>query len=361
MWCTPSPKLELTLLVESRRITTASSIDGWTIGAHLGPVTSHIVAGTGFFTDILASFSDVFGGRSQAYRRELDDLKRSAVDELARSAQSLGANWIIGLSIDFDEISGQGKQMFVTAIGTAVRATPSERIEMGALTLGASLTRQQLSVRAECLALVDRVASGDVRAPISIWQLARKDPTPELLAALLHVANHHRLTEAQPDGDLIVALADIAVALPPPAATDCLYQALAEQEFSLLAAGAILHAELTSLPHIEVALTKSARARRWALQTLRVPPRSVAPTDVPSLERILTNCGEPFEPAFEIVTKKGLLGKESRIWKCPCGAERSDAERSCAGCLMTLTGFSKEMLTSKEIAALVSSWLRVFA
>src|SRR3546814_9582215 len=44
-----------------------------------------------------------------------------AIERVKYAAYEIGANCIVGLSIDMDEISGKGKSMFMlTAIGTAV-------------------------------------------------------------------------------------------------------------------------------------------------------------------------------------------------------------------------------------------------
>lgn len=102
-------------------VTTASYFDGFKTLGHFRPVSSHIVAGTNFFSDFFASFSDVFGGRSQTYKNQLTSLYNDAIDQLKASAFELGANAIVGLHVDLDEISGKGKSMFmVTATGTAV-------------------------------------------------------------------------------------------------------------------------------------------------------------------------------------------------------------------------------------------------
>src|SRR3954468_24915147 len=105
------------------QVTTTSNIEGWRVEAHLGVVASHVVAGTGIGSDFLAGFSDLFGGRSGAYQNQLASLYAEAIDQLHRKAQRLGGNWIVGLHVDIDEVSGKGMQMFmVTAMGTAVRA-----------------------------------------------------------------------------------------------------------------------------------------------------------------------------------------------------------------------------------------------
>jgi hypothetical protein len=44
------------------QVTTTDSIHGWTITKYRGLVTTHVVAGTGFFSDFAAGFTDVFGG-----------------------------------------------------------------------------------------------------------------------------------------------------------------------------------------------------------------------------------------------------------------------------------------------------------
>ncbi len=103
-------------------VTTTNNIDNGKVVEYYGVVASHIVAGTGFFSDFAASFSDFFGGRSGSYRRQLESLYDEALDELSDKAHSLGANGVLGLKIDMDNISGKGMSMFmITAVGTAAK------------------------------------------------------------------------------------------------------------------------------------------------------------------------------------------------------------------------------------------------
>lgn len=102
-------------------ITTTNSIENARVEKYLGVVTTNLVIGTGFFTDFTAAFSDFFGGMSGAYREQMDELYSKAYDALTRKASIMGANAILGYKIDFDEISGKGKQMFMVSVsGTAV-------------------------------------------------------------------------------------------------------------------------------------------------------------------------------------------------------------------------------------------------
>ena len=86
-------------------ITTTSTVDGLKIKKYLKPVSAHIVAGTNLFSDFFASFSDVFGGRSNTYQKQLASLYNEATERIKFAAYEIGANYIVGLNIDMDEIS----------------------------------------------------------------------------------------------------------------------------------------------------------------------------------------------------------------------------------------------------------------
>ena len=112
-------------------ITTTHTIAGYKIERYLGLINANQVLGVNLISDIIASFSDVFGGRSGTYRERLDNLYNDIMNLLEQKAMSLGANAILGVHLDFDEISGKEKSMFmVTAYGTAVCITrESEKIK----------------------------------------------------------------------------------------------------------------------------------------------------------------------------------------------------------------------------------------
>jgi uncharacterized protein YbjQ (UPF0145 family) len=106
-------------------VSTTPQLEGWEVQEYLGPVSAHLVAGTNIFSDIAASFSDLFGGRSKSYRKQLEKINDEVIDQLKEKAANRRANALIGLQIDHDQISGQGKEMFmVTASATAIRAEP---------------------------------------------------------------------------------------------------------------------------------------------------------------------------------------------------------------------------------------------
>ena len=102
-------------------VTTTNSIEGYTVKRYLGVVNANVVIGTNLFSDIAASLTDVFGGRSGSYKSKLSTIYDEVMKELTEKAKSYHADAIVGLHVDFDEVSGGGKSMFmVSASGTAI-------------------------------------------------------------------------------------------------------------------------------------------------------------------------------------------------------------------------------------------------
>lgn len=103
-------------------ISTTNSIEGSSIIKYHGLVSANIVLGTNIFSDFAASINDFFGGFSETYQNKLQISYNEAISLLSKKALKIGANGIVGLHIDFDEISGKGKSMFmVSVLGTAVQ------------------------------------------------------------------------------------------------------------------------------------------------------------------------------------------------------------------------------------------------
>lgn len=103
-------------------VTTTSSVEGARIVEYLGLVSVNVVIGSNFLSDWKASVTDIFGGRSGTYQRKLDDAYEAALKQIQKRADKMGADAIVGIKMDFGEVSGKEKSMFmVSAIGTAVK------------------------------------------------------------------------------------------------------------------------------------------------------------------------------------------------------------------------------------------------
>ena len=101
-------------------ISTTDNIECGTIKAYIDTVCANVVVGTNVFSDFAASFTDFFGGRSGTYQRKLEMIYEEAKKSIGTKARAVGANAVVGLKIDFDQISGKNMSMFMVSIcGTA--------------------------------------------------------------------------------------------------------------------------------------------------------------------------------------------------------------------------------------------------
>ena len=100
-------------------ITTTPTVEGHPIEEYLGIVTGEAILGAHIGRDILASFTDIVGGRSAEYEEEVRSARSIALDEMTAEAGAKGANAVVGVDIDY-EVIRQGMLM-VSVSGTAVK------------------------------------------------------------------------------------------------------------------------------------------------------------------------------------------------------------------------------------------------
>ncbi|WP_279167472.1 YbjQ family protein [Pseudoalteromonas distincta] len=109
-------------LDQNEILLTTETTPSFKVIKRLDVITSECVYGMNIFKDIFASLSDTFGGRNESIQNTLRDARKTALAELRKEAFSLGANAVIGIDLDYSEISGGGKSgmLFIVASGTAV-------------------------------------------------------------------------------------------------------------------------------------------------------------------------------------------------------------------------------------------------
>ena len=101
-------------------LTTTPQIEGHTIREYKGIVTGETIIGANFVKDFFAGIRDVIGGRSGSYEKVLIEAKETSMKEMTARAQSLGANAIVGIDIDYETIGQNGSMLMVATSGTAV-------------------------------------------------------------------------------------------------------------------------------------------------------------------------------------------------------------------------------------------------
>ena len=107
--------------IASIQLTTAPQLEGFRVSKTLSIITAEYVGGMNLFRDFLAEVTDLVGGRSGSMQNELKNARETCLTNLKIEAYQLGANAVIGVDLDYSEISGGGKSMlFLVASGTAV-------------------------------------------------------------------------------------------------------------------------------------------------------------------------------------------------------------------------------------------------
>ena len=100
-------------------MTTTPSIEGKKIAEYIGVVTGEAIMGANVFRDFFASITDIVGGRSAAYEKELGKARKVAMDEMAQQAKDLGGNAVVGIDLDYEVI--RDGMLMVSVSGTAVK------------------------------------------------------------------------------------------------------------------------------------------------------------------------------------------------------------------------------------------------
>ncbi len=101
-------------------VTTTPSVEGKRIIEYKGVVFGEVISGVDFIKDIAAGFTNFFGGRSNSYEGELIQARENAMAEMVSRAQSMGANAVVGVDIDYEVLGQGGNMLMVTVSGTAV-------------------------------------------------------------------------------------------------------------------------------------------------------------------------------------------------------------------------------------------------
>lgn len=333
-------------------VVTSSSADGLKIKRFIKPVSAHIVAGTNMFSDFLGGLSDVFGGRSQTYQKQLSSLYNEAIERIKYAAYELGADCVMGLHIDIDEISGKGKSMFmITAIGTAVvlekqgsnlpSITPSdERYEnVGVDRLNILQRRRSIIVQAENVKLL---LNDDV------WDFITSNQVHEVLPFLLSefevVIRNEPLNPGSTDR-FYRLLSSYIDALPDDRKLTLLYNNVRDSKADSVAAklSQIINVlQLLDYNKVkELLMSDDFNVQKRGLAIVTYDKPFYNKQDVIDLNALRIFVKNIFvEKGTRSMKKQLLSSKEKEIWTCDCG-KTNDVGAYCTGCHHDIYGFKQ--------------------
>jgi uncharacterized protein YbjQ (UPF0145 family) len=113
------------MAISPDRVTTAMGFDGYRIVQHRGVVRGIVVRSRSVVGTIGASIQTLFGGNITLYTELCERARQDAFDLMMRHGSEVGANAIIAMHYDANEITSGVTE--VLAYGTAVVIEPAGR------------------------------------------------------------------------------------------------------------------------------------------------------------------------------------------------------------------------------------------
>lgn len=100
-------------------ITTTENLEGKKIIEYKGLVTAQAIFEAAIFDQIDEDPKNTLSGRLTKYEESFQNIRNIALQELQENALEMGANTIVGLSLDY-ETMGKGSMIIICISGTAV-------------------------------------------------------------------------------------------------------------------------------------------------------------------------------------------------------------------------------------------------
>lgn len=329
-------------------ITTTNSVEGASIENYIELISTNVVVGTNFFSDFGASITDLFGGLSDTYQNKLQEIYKVALDQLRYQANNLGANAIIGLNIDFDEVSGKGKSMFmISAIGTAVKinfvkSSTSKKKIANSLIVN-DILRDEVTKR-----LILKKVSQENLPSHDDWIYLLRNPINEIAKTLLNeyikssgvfddqLSEEQKLLQKNIDNFFRNMDEEISI--------NILYKKIVSSPIIILK---ILLQENLFSAKIIVELFKKGNIS-LAIRCLEIDKNTYSEKDL-ALMQNLVSLFYNMEDLGKVKEVKGTFGKLKMKYICPKGHLNSDETKYCKNIDAGLCGQNIKGLTVKEV------------
>lgn len=345
-------------------VTTTSFIEGLQVKQYLKPISAHIVAGTNIFSDFFADIRDVIGGRSKTYQKQLISLYNEAIERLKVSAYEIGANCIVGLNIDFDEISGKGKAMFMlTAIGTAVIIENNDKKENTVdTTENVGIDRiETLKTKRQ---IIEKANAGTLSLDDEIWHFITSNQVQEvynfILVKLQGTIDSVVFTPKKIDllYEFYEKILGFIDSLPEEKKIALLYASIIKEDNELLAlwiSKIIKDLQLLDLNHVtQILQDENFQKQKRGLRILTYDKPFYNKQDVEKFKYLVDLINNKFKERM----KKRLPSSEE-IWTCECG--ETIALSSCSFCNQDINGFKNNEVTALNAVSIIEEKISLIA
>jgi uncharacterized protein YbjQ (UPF0145 family) len=309
-------------------VVTTSDLGEIKIIKHLKPVSAHVVAGTNVFSDFAASFTDFFGGRSGSYQKQLSSLYDEAIERIKISAFEIGANCVLGLKVDIDEISGKGKAMFmITCVGTAAIAEiiskPISKIDTNQKFENVSI--EKINILRKRNKVVQEANEPNWRIDDELWDFLTDNQIEEVFPAMVNkykgLVASYQVDSAH---SFYKRMVNYLNNFPENKKSDILYLAVFNEKDKKIAkdlSDIIKELQILDLKLIyNVLLNDDPENQKRVVQMLAYDKAFYDKEDIIELKNIRGLIIDKFKEIGVRSTKKQLLSsKERDIWTCQCG------------------------------------------
>lgn len=329
-------------------ITTTPILEGAQIETYLGVVNTNIVIGVNFFSDLAASFTDIFGGYSKTYQKKMDDMYESAKKNLMLKVKKMGGNAIVGFRIDFDEISGKGKGMFMlSAQGTACIVKARQNMLKDIVNTS----------NIDCEVLEKEMTKQDIMKDLnrsyhnlsdSDWTYILENPSLEIAKPLVDKQYYQYTQSIQQKVEILVSLLDfddaISIVYPNYLTPREEYYnnengISAKKDVSDLYLSIIKNCKL--FDPVQVLRLMDIDLKK-AIPLLTCEKSSYQIEDLNNMKLICEKLDNLPDVGQRILGKIGLFSKEREIWVCPKGHKNELSFNYCEDCFVNIKGFTSE-------------------
>ncbi len=324
-------------------VSTTSSLEGWEIQKYLGTVTFHVVEGTSFFSDFFAKYSDFWGGRNKSYQNALASIKNEAIAGLKLKARELNANCVIGISIDFDEISGKDKQMFmVSAIGTAVYAKNDNINIQEMYAQNNKLSDSELEVLLQKRSLLNKINDPEFKFDDKVWKFIISNKIHKVANSVI---NYLESSKDSLNFEKIIELSGrYFMQIDKSVAKKVLYDSFASTDTIKNVIRRIIVDGSFIDYHYLFQLLKSddMKSQKRALELLKFHKSFYSIDDLNLINQLVKYIKDQFAIELDIVQEKAKLsGKVQNYWICKsCDFKNKETDSYCIKCQKDSLGFS---------------------
>jgi uncharacterized protein YbjQ (UPF0145 family) len=337
-------------------VTTTTNIEGYSIKQYLKPISAHVVAGTNFFSDFFASFSDVFGGRSHTYQKQLSSIYVEAIEVLKKTAYELGANCIIGLKVDLDEISGKGKSMFmITAVGTAIIVESSiiSQSVVEANEKPGVLSSDGMKKLRKRGHLINQAKNSKLELDDSTWQFLSENSVYEISKEIQETIITNSNFENFSFDRIYSPLSAYLLSLTEDQRTIFLYDFLMNKKANNIQKPIYkLIADLMIFDSVKLEQyfkDPDDDTKNKALQLVVNEKQFYTNEDIKTFENMIKIIQTTFQKKGEVSKQKSMLSsKEKEVWKCLCGTTNGIDLAYCARCGKDIYGFYQSQVNPEK-------------